>query len=98
MIDESLINPDEQILAQKKSFVLDTTTKPVDTPARVKSKFRFICASKCKKFALELARNQIRTKGHTRVSEEFLISCEVALKNHIISRVKMQPTKGKTLT
>jgi hypothetical protein len=69
-----------------------------ETPAKIKIKFRLICASKCKKFALELARNQIRTKGHTRVSEEFLISCEVALKNHIISRVKMQPTRGKTLT
>lgn len=66
--------------------------------APIKFKYRLICASKCKKFALEFARNQIRTKGHSRVSEEFLISCEVALKNHILSRVKMQPTKGKTLT
>ena len=61
-------------------------------------KFRLICASKCKQFALELAKDQIRTKNHSRVSQEFLMSCEVALKQHIISRVKMQPTKGKTLT
>lgn len=74
-----------------------TETEAVFT-APAKMKYRLICASKCKKFALEFARQQIRTKGHTRVSEEFLISCEVALKNHIISRVRMQPTKGKTLT
>ena len=65
---------------------------------KIKITFRLICASKVKKFALEFAKNQIRTKNHTRVSEEFLISCEIALKNYIISRVKMQPTKGKTLT
>lgn len=75
-----------------------TTTNDIDPAIPTRVSFRLICASKCKKFALELARNQIRTKGHTRVSEEFLISCEVALKNHIISRVKMQPTRGKTLT
>ena len=74
------------------------TDASVDTTPLFKAKFRLICASKCKKFALEFAKGQIRTKKHTRVSEEFLISCEVALKNHIISRVKMQPTKGKTLT
>lgn len=65
---------------------------------RARVKFNLICTSKVKKFALEFAQGQIRTKKHTRVSEEFLLSCEVALKNHIISRVKMQPTKGKTLT
>lgn len=68
------------------------------SPSRARIKFNLICASKVKKYALALAREQIRTKNHSRVSEEFLLSCEVALKNHIISRVKMQPTKGKTLT
>ena len=67
-------------------------------PIQPRMKYKLICASKCKKFALEFARQQIRTKKHSRVSEEFLVSCEVALKNHILSRVKMQPTKGKTLT
>ena len=80
--------PDQVSLAEE--------TKKLSAP--IKMKFKLICASKCKKFALEFAKGQIRTKKHSRVSEEFLISCEIALKNHIISRVKMQPTKGKTLT
>lgn len=63
-----------------------------------RTRFNLICVSKCKRYALEFAKSQIRTKKHSRVGEEFLLSCEVALKNHIISRVKMQPTKGKTLT
>jgi hypothetical protein len=68
------------------------------SPSRTRVKFNLICASKVKKYALGLAKEQMRTKNHTRVSEEFLLSCEVALKQHIQSRVKMQPTKGKTLT
>ena len=63
----------------------------------IKSKFKLICASKCKKFALEFAKAN-RAQEFTRVGEDFLISCEVALKNHIMSRVKSHPSKGKTLT
>lgn len=74
-----------------------TETPAVSSPA-LRVKFNLICASKVKKYALNIAKNQIRTKNHTRVSEEFLLSCEAALINHIVSRVKMQPTKGKTLT
>jgi len=66
----------------------------------IKFKFRLICASKCKKFALEFSKsNPAPTKAgkFTRVSEDFLVSCEIALKNHIMSRVKNHPFKGKTL-
>ena len=82
-----------------EDIISDTpsTETPVES-FKAPSKFKLICASKCKKFALEFAKAQIRTKKHTRVSESFLDSCEAALKNHILSRVKMQPTKGKTLT
>lgn len=75
---------------------MDENTTP--TVSQPRMKFDLICASRVKKFALAFAQAQIRTKGHTRVSEEFLLSCEAALRNHIYSRVKMQPTKGKTLT
>lgn len=61
-----------------------------------KMKFKLICASKCKKFALEFSKAN-RAKEFTRVSEDFLISCEVALKQHIQGRIKMHPSKGKTL-
>lgn len=71
----------------------------IPTP-KIKAKFRLICASQCKKFALEFAKANpapTRAKMFTRVSEDFLISCEVALKNHIQSRVKSHPSNGKTL-
>lgn len=63
-------------------------------------RFKLICASKCKKFALEFARSNpapSRAQKFTRVSEDFLISCESALKTHIQSRIKSHPSKGKTL-
>lgn len=66
-----------------------------------KFKFKLICASKAKKFALEVAKSNpvpIRAKMFTRVSEDFLIQCEVALKNFIENRVRTHPSKGKTLT
>jgi len=69
------------------------------SPANVvmpRMKYRLICASKCKKFALEFAEAN-RAKEFTRVSEDFLISCEVALKLHIQSRIRSHPSKGKTL-
>lgn len=72
-------------------------TTPESSPA-IRMRFDLICTSKVKKYALAIAKTQIRTKNHTRVSEDFLMSCEAALRNHIVSRVKMQPTKGKTLT
>lgn len=80
---------------------LNETTVNTTTPvAKVKMKFNLICASKCKKFALEFAKANpapTRAKMFTRVSEDFLISCENALRQHITSRVKTHPSKGKTL-
>lgn len=70
-------------------------TPPVNV-TMPRMKYRLICASKCKKFALEFAEAN-RAKEFTRVSEDFLISCESALKTHIQSRVKSHPSKGKTL-
>ena len=75
----------------------DTPTETTATaPAKIKMKFNLICASKCKRFALEFAKAN-RAQAFTRVSEDFLVSCEVALKSHIMSRVKSHPSKGKTL-
>ena len=74
-----------------------TTTKP----PRTRMKFNLICASKVKRFALDIAKANPapqRAKMFTRVSEDFLLLAEGALKNWIISRVKSQPSKGKTLT
>ena len=76
---------------------IENNTPTVDANSTVtKMKFKLICASKCKKFALEFAKAN-RAKQFTRVSEDFLISCEVALKSHIQGRIKMHPSKGKTL-
>jgi hypothetical protein len=65
---------------------------------RPRIKFNLICASKCKKHAVELAKAIRPCNKFTRVSEEFLLSCEAALKAHIHSRIKGHPSKGKTLT
>jgi hypothetical protein len=79
-----------------------TENLPETPPAiRTRATFRLICASKCKKFALEVAQAQLgptRSKMFTRVSEEFLLACEANLKAFIHSRVKTHPSKGKTLT
>ena len=75
------------------------TTTPDSTPnTRPRIKFNLICASKCKKHAVELAKAIRPCNKFTRVSEEFLLSCEAALKAHIHSRIKGHPSKGKTLT
>ena len=67
-----------------------------EIPKMPKFQFKLICASKCKKFALEFAKAN-RAQPFSRVSEDFLVSCEGALKNHIMSRIKSHPSKGKTL-
>jgi len=72
------------------------TERPLSAEPKAKFKFNLICASKCKKFALEFAKAN-RAQKFSRVSEEFLISCEAALKAHIQSRIKSHPSKGKTL-
>lgn len=74
----------------------NTIANSPDT-SRPRYKFKYINRSACKKFALEFAKAN-RAQKFSRVSEDFLISCEVALKNHIQSRVKSHPSVGKTLT
>lgn len=84
----------------------EITTTPTDSTdstalPRAKAKFRLICASKCKKFALEIAKSNpapSRAKMFTRVSEDFLVACEAELKRFIHSRVTTHPSRGKTLT
>jgi hypothetical protein len=76
--------------------MIEETTDSI-SPTRPKFQFKLICVSKCKKIALEIAAEH-RAKKFTRVSEDFLISCEAALKAHITSRVKTHPSVGKTLT
>lgn len=69
-------------------------------PAVTRMKFSLICASKCKKFALAMAKanpSPTRSKMFTRVSQEFLIACEANMKEFIRNRVKCHPSKGKTL-
>lgn len=72
----------------------------VDIPITVKVKFNLICASKCKKFAIEMAQAQLgptRQRMFSRVSQDFLIACEANLKDFIRNRVRSHPSKGKTL-
>jgi len=81
-----------------QNFISETPEPKLVIP---KTKFKLICASKCKKFALEVAKSNPapqRAKMFTRVSEEFLIACEANLKSFIFNRVKSHPSKGKTLT
>lgn len=72
---------------------------PALTPAERRANFKFslICKSKCKDLALRIARDHRPANKFNRVGEDFLIACEGALRNFIASRVKMHPSKGKTL-
>lgn len=60
-------------------------------------KFKFINKSACKRFAMEFAKVNRPANKFSRVSEEFLVSCEIALRNHIQSRIRTHPSNGKTL-
>lgn len=78
----------------------DQTVQPKPAP-RARAKFNLICASKVKRYALDIAKAnpcEARAKMFTRVSEDFLLLAEGALKNWIADRVRSQPSKGKTLT
>jgi hypothetical protein len=66
------------------------------TAPRAKASFRLICVSKVKKFALEYAKAN-RAQKFTRVSEDFLVAIEAAVKTAVQSRVNQHPSKGKTL-
>lgn len=76
----------------------DTTTETPDAAStkRAAFKFNYICRSKCKKLALQIAKEQ-RAQKFTRVSEDFLIAAEACLKTFIYDRVKRHPSVGKTL-
>lgn len=50
---------------------------------------------KVKEFALEMAKH--RAHKFTRVGSEFLIKCEVNLKEFIRGQVHRLPSKGKTI-
>lgn len=102
-MSELIIEQDSGSNASVPSVTLKNldTGESVPVPTKVRVKFRLICASKVKKYALDIARANPapqRAKMFSRVSEDFLIGAEVALKNWIINRVKSQPSKGKTLT
>jgi hypothetical protein len=76
------------------------TNSPETTPTpekRVAYKFKYICKSKCKKLALEIAKNERPANRFSRVSEDFLVAAEAHLKNFIFDRIKRHPSNGKTL-
>lgn len=52
--------------------------------------------SKCKRFIKDVA-NITRGRKFTRVSNEFLIDCEIQLKNIIKQKIHSHPSVGKTL-
>jgi hypothetical protein len=58
---------------------------------------KLICAAQCKKFSLEVAARLRPANKFSRTSKSFLSSCEIALRNHIESRIKTHPSKGVTL-
>lgn len=72
----------------------DQTNEP--SAKKIAVKYNLIRTSRCKKFALEFAKAN-RAHKFTRVGTDFLISCEAALKDHIMSRIKQHPSVGKTL-
>lgn len=78
----------------------ETDESATPKSVRTRAKFDLICASKVKKYALSVAQSNPapqRAKMFTRVSEEFLMLAEGALRNWIVSRVKSHPSVGKTL-
>lgn len=74
---------------------MNDTTSP-ELPA-YKAKFKLICASKCKKYALESAKINRPSNNFTRCSQEFLVSLENQLRQLIDSKIKAHPSIGKTL-
>ena len=76
---------------------------PSETPisTKVRYKPRYICKSKVKQLALQVAKAQLsstRQKMFTRVGTSFYEACDAYLANFIASRVKSHPSRGKTLT
>ncbi len=72
-----------------------------DQTPKVKYKPRYIVRSKVKQFALKVAKSnpcETRAKMFTRVGTPFYEALDGFVANWIVSRVKSQPSKGKTLT
>jgi len=80
------------------NIISSTQAETTDLSTRAKATFKLICVSKCKRHAVEMAKQLRPANKFTRVSEEFLMACEANLKLFINSRIKSHPSKGKTLT
>lgn len=76
------------------------TETATPTP-KVRYKPRYLCRSKVKQMALQIAKTQLgptRSKMFTRVGTSFFEYIDGVVANAIVNRVKSQPSKGKTLT
>ena len=82
------------------TFTETTVTNP-QKPKKISYKPRYICKSKVKQLALQVAQSNpapTRAKMFSRVGTSFYEACDAFLANFIASRVKGHPSKGKTLT
>lgn len=80
--------------------ISDATSETIKL-SKVRYKPRYICKSKVKALALQVARSNpapTRAKMFTRVGTSFYEACDAFIANWVASRVKSQPSKGKTLT
>jgi hypothetical protein len=80
---------------------MNETTEQSPKAATLKYKPRYIVRSKVKQFALKVAKSnpcETRAKMFTRVGTHFYEALDAVVANWIVSRVKSQPSKGKTLT
>ncbi len=83
-----------------KDSITETPT-PVATVTKLRYKPRYICRSRVKQLALQVAKTQLgptRSKMFTRIGTSFFEYIDGVVANAITSRVKSQPSKGKTLT
>lgn len=62
----------------------------------VATQVKLISKTHVKKFALSMG--ETRAWKFTRISDEFYVACEAAMKNFIRGRVDNHPSKGVTLT
>lgn len=85
-------------MIEDNDLVTETTPQPT---IKVRYKPRYLCKSKVKEMALQVAKNQLgptRSKMFTRVGSSFFEYIDGVVANAIVNRVKSQPSKGKTLT
>jgi len=75
--------------------IMNINIDPIRESITPKEPIKYINAAQCKKFAIEYAK-QNKPK-FTRVSKEFLKSCEYVVRNHMESRIRNHISKGKTL-